>query len=247
MALGRAGLPSPGGEGPDGDLRRLAGVWAPRQREGTRDGRPWMAPALDLHWAASDANDFDAEHRIYREDAVLEYPQSGERIRGRHGNTPGVRSRSRTGNASRCGASSAPATCGSPNSCSLTTTVGGPTVSIMEFEGGKVARADPIFRRRVRARAFAHPIGRANPVNGDLEHQVLVSPPTAPTHWVRKVPSLGDGNFRVSSSKDFPGRAVQLLEHSFRPAQGASAGSGRLSRPFAGRCPGAREWAEGGT
>lgn len=40
--------------------------------------------ALDLHWAASDASDFEAEHRIYREDAVLEYPQSGERIRGRH-------------------------------------------------------------------------------------------------------------------------------------------------------------------
>jgi ketosteroid isomerase-like protein len=40
--------------------------------------------ALDRHWAASDANDFEAEHQIYREDAVLEYPQSGERIRGRH-------------------------------------------------------------------------------------------------------------------------------------------------------------------
>jgi hypothetical protein len=39
--------------------------------------------ALDRHWAASDANDFDAEHQIYRQDAVLEYPQSGERIRGR--------------------------------------------------------------------------------------------------------------------------------------------------------------------
>ena len=38
---------------------------------------------LDHHWAASDANDFEAEHEIYREDAVLEYPQSGERIRGR--------------------------------------------------------------------------------------------------------------------------------------------------------------------
>src|SRR4029077_7907765 len=36
--------------------------------------------ALDRHWAASDANDFEAEHQIYREDAVLEYPQSGERI-----------------------------------------------------------------------------------------------------------------------------------------------------------------------
>jgi hypothetical protein len=39
--------------------------------------------ALDRHWAASDANDFEAEHQIYGEDAVLEYPQSGERIRGR--------------------------------------------------------------------------------------------------------------------------------------------------------------------
>ena len=39
--------------------------------------------ALDLHWVASDANDFETEHRIYRDDAVLEYPQSGERIRGR--------------------------------------------------------------------------------------------------------------------------------------------------------------------
>ena len=39
--------------------------------------------ALDRHWTASDANDFEVEHQIYREDAVLEYPQSGERIRGR--------------------------------------------------------------------------------------------------------------------------------------------------------------------
>jgi SnoaL-like domain len=39
--------------------------------------------ALRRHWAASDANDFATEHQIYRADAVLEYPQSGERIRGR--------------------------------------------------------------------------------------------------------------------------------------------------------------------
>jgi hypothetical protein len=39
--------------------------------------------ALDQHWAASDANDFETEHLIYHEDAVLEYPQSGERTRGR--------------------------------------------------------------------------------------------------------------------------------------------------------------------
>ena len=39
--------------------------------------------ALDRHWAASAAGDDDVEHEIYHDDAVLEYPQSGERIRGR--------------------------------------------------------------------------------------------------------------------------------------------------------------------
>jgi ketosteroid isomerase-like protein len=39
--------------------------------------------ALDQHWAASDVNDFETEHSIYHEEAVLEYPQSGERFRGR--------------------------------------------------------------------------------------------------------------------------------------------------------------------
>jgi hypothetical protein len=39
--------------------------------------------ALDRHWAASAAGDEDVEDEIYHEDAVLEYPQSGERIRGR--------------------------------------------------------------------------------------------------------------------------------------------------------------------
>ena len=42
-----------------------------------------LRAALERHWQASDANDLEAEHDIYREDAVLDYPQSGERIRGR--------------------------------------------------------------------------------------------------------------------------------------------------------------------
>jgi hypothetical protein len=45
---------------------------------------PTIRAALDRHWQASDANDFAAEHTIYHDDAVLDYPQSGERIRGRH-------------------------------------------------------------------------------------------------------------------------------------------------------------------
>src|ERR1700742_3830427 len=39
--------------------------------------------ALERHWDASDVGDFKVEHEIYDEDAVLDYPQSGERIRGR--------------------------------------------------------------------------------------------------------------------------------------------------------------------
>jgi hypothetical protein len=39
--------------------------------------------ALERHWDASDASDFEVEHEIYCEDAVLDFPQSGERIRGR--------------------------------------------------------------------------------------------------------------------------------------------------------------------
>ena len=39
--------------------------------------------ALDQHWAASASGDLDAEHDIYADDAVCEYPQSGERIIGR--------------------------------------------------------------------------------------------------------------------------------------------------------------------
>jgi ketosteroid isomerase-like protein len=39
--------------------------------------------AIDRHWAASAAGDQIAEHEIYHADAVCEYPQSGEVIRGR--------------------------------------------------------------------------------------------------------------------------------------------------------------------
>ena len=35
------------------------------------------------HWQASERGDADTEHAIYAADAVLDYPQSGERFRGR--------------------------------------------------------------------------------------------------------------------------------------------------------------------
>jgi hypothetical protein len=39
--------------------------------------------ALDRHWAASASGDQNTEHEIYDDEAVCDYPQSGERILGR--------------------------------------------------------------------------------------------------------------------------------------------------------------------
>jgi len=39
--------------------------------------------ALNKHWQASAAGDADAEHEIYADDAICDYPQSGERILSR--------------------------------------------------------------------------------------------------------------------------------------------------------------------
>jgi hypothetical protein len=38
---------------------------------------------IQEHWAASESGDIDVEHAIYAADAILDYPQSGERFRGR--------------------------------------------------------------------------------------------------------------------------------------------------------------------
>jgi len=39
--------------------------------------------AIEEHWRASEDGDIEAEHAIYAVDAILDYPQSGERFRGR--------------------------------------------------------------------------------------------------------------------------------------------------------------------
>lgn len=39
--------------------------------------------ALNAHWQASAAGDINAEHDIYDDDVICDYPQSGERIFGR--------------------------------------------------------------------------------------------------------------------------------------------------------------------
>lgn len=38
---------------------------------------------LEQHWVASERGDIDTEHAIYADNAILDYPQSGERFRGR--------------------------------------------------------------------------------------------------------------------------------------------------------------------
>jgi ketosteroid isomerase-like protein len=109
--------------------------------------------ALDQHWAASDANDFDTEHRIYLEDAVLDYPQSGERTRGRsniqnqRANQP---SNKRFSIRRIIGSGELWVT------EFILTYDGKPsyTVSIMEFKGDKVARETQYFADPFVAPAF---------------------------------------------------------------------------------------------
>jgi ketosteroid isomerase-like protein len=111
--------------------------------------------ALDQHWKASDANDFETEHLIYHEDAVLDYPQSGERTRGRS-NIQNQRasqpSKKRFAVRRIIGGGDLWVT-------ELVITYDGKpsyTVSIMEFSGDKVARETQYF-----ADPFIAPASRA--------------------------------------------------------------------------------------
>jgi hypothetical protein len=100
--------------------------------------------ALDLHWAASDASDFETEHQIYRDDAVLEYPQSGERIRGRCNIQA---SREAQPNTKRFSVRRILGAADLWVTEYVLTYDGRPsyTVSIMEFRDGKVARETQYF------------------------------------------------------------------------------------------------------
>jgi ketosteroid isomerase-like protein len=121
------------------------------EHSGVRDQE--IRAALDQHWAASDANDFEAEHRIYREDAVLEYPQSGERTRGRsniQNQRTGQPSNKRFSIRRIIGSGDLWVT------EFILTYDGKPsyTVSIMEFKGDKVARETQYFADPFVAPAF---------------------------------------------------------------------------------------------
>ena len=111
--------------------------------------------ALEQHWAASDASDFETEHRIYHEDAVLEYPQSGERTRGRS-NIQGQRASQP--NKKRFAIRRIIGSADLWVTEFILTYDGKPsyTVSIMEFRDDKVARETQYF-----ADPFAAPASRA--------------------------------------------------------------------------------------
>ena len=47
------------------------------------DGEADIRARIQQHWEASERGDLDAEHAIYAADAILDYPQSGERFMGR--------------------------------------------------------------------------------------------------------------------------------------------------------------------
>jgi SnoaL-like domain len=49
----------------------------------TTDSEADIRAGIQQHWEASERGDLDAEHAIYAADAILDYPQSGERFRGR--------------------------------------------------------------------------------------------------------------------------------------------------------------------
>jgi hypothetical protein len=116
---------------------------------------------IEQHWKASDAGDTGAENAIYAADAILDYPQSGERFAGRakieaqRGAHPAVRRF--TGLRIRGGGDLWVSEC-------VITYDGVPThsVSIMEFTGGLVTHetqyfADPFPAAAWRA-ALAEPI-----------------------------------------------------------------------------------------
>ena len=112
--------------------------------QATMNEDPTIRAALDRHWAASDANDFETEHDIYHDDAVLEYPQSGERIRGRRNIQA---SRSAQPNKKRFSVRRVLGAADLWVSEFILTYDGVPsyTVSIMEFKDGKVARETQYF------------------------------------------------------------------------------------------------------
>src|SRR5580700_7507713 len=64
--------------------RRVSrGSTASRRKDNVMDPDIRTRAAIEEHWRASESGDSETEHAIYAEDGILDYPQSGERFRGR--------------------------------------------------------------------------------------------------------------------------------------------------------------------
>jgi hypothetical protein len=76
-------------------LKAVAGTVAQVNKTTDRDAR--TRALIEEHWHASDSGDTDTENAIYAADAILDYPQSGERygdrskIRAQRSEHPAVR------------------------------------------------------------------------------------------------------------------------------------------------------------
>jgi len=119
------------------------------------------------HWRASERGDIDSEHAIYADDAILDYPQSGERFRGRgtiraqRGRHPADRHfairRVRGGGQLWV------------SECTITYDgVPSFSVSIMEFADGYVTHESQYFGDRFEAAAWRAPLAEAIPVDDEL-------------------------------------------------------------------------------
>lgn len=110
--------------------------------------------ALDQHWAASASGDLETEHNIYDDSVLCEYPQSGEKIHGRR-NLQALRGHHP----------------GKPSGFSIRRIVGAgdlwlteyvisyqgkqfSTISIMEFQDGKVVHETQYFAEPFEAPAW---------------------------------------------------------------------------------------------
>jgi SnoaL-like domain len=72
---------APGQSIPAGSIFLL--VMRGERVNGAADRDADIRARIEEHWEASERGDVDAEHAIYADDAILDYPQSGERFRGR--------------------------------------------------------------------------------------------------------------------------------------------------------------------
>ena len=164
--------------------------------------------ALDRHWAASAVGDQVAEHEIYHDDTVCEYPQSGEVIHGRR-NLQALRSHHP----------------GRPSGFVVRRIVGAGnlwvteyvityegrrayTVSMMEFRMESVAR-DSIFRRSLRRSCLARSVGRAGGVIDGIEQPHPAERGSA----VRMVPAMPPARPLMRSGRSLEyGRAYGYWE-----------------------------------